>query len=170
MSVRGRAALYAPRRVAVAAGPDGAPLAVDGVAVEAVREEWLVEDRWWTPRPLRRHYFELALADGRAPPSSASAAAGAGTGSGPERGCRCRRPLRRAARPLRLLLPRRRLDPAGAGRRRGRARLPGLALTDHDGVWGSMEFAQACKGLGVRPITGAELTVALGDGRAPLPT
>jgi hypothetical protein len=31
-----------------------------------VREEWLVEDRWWTPAPLRRHYFELALADGRA--------------------------------------------------------------------------------------------------------
>ena len=46
-------------------GPDGAPLAVAGVAVEAVREEWLVEDRWWTPRPLRRHYFELVLADGR---------------------------------------------------------------------------------------------------------
>ncbi len=35
-----------------------------------------------------------------------------------------------------------------------------LALTDHDGIWGSMEFAQACAGLGVRPITGAELTVA----------
>jgi hypothetical protein len=34
--------------------------------VEAVREEWLVEDRWWTPKPLRRHYFELALGDGRA--------------------------------------------------------------------------------------------------------
>ena len=34
-----------------------------------------------------------------------------------------------------------------------------LALTDHDGVWGSMEFAVACKPLGVRPITGAELTV-----------
>ena len=58
--------LYAPRRVEVRVGPDGAPLAVDGVAVESVREEWLVEDRWWTPRPLRRHYFELALADGRA--------------------------------------------------------------------------------------------------------
>jgi error-prone DNA polymerase len=41
-----------------------------------------------------------------------------------------------------------------------------LALTDHDGVWGSMEFAQACSSLGVRPITGAELTVT-GDG--PLP-
>jgi error-prone DNA polymerase len=36
---------------------------------------------------------------------------------------------------------------------------PALALTDHDGVWGSMEFAHACKGFGVRPITGTELTV-----------
>ncbi len=40
---------------------------------------------------------------------------------------------------------------------------PAIALTDHDGVWGSMEFAHACGGLGVRPITGAELTVALGN-------
>ena len=47
------------------AGADGAPAAVAGVAVEAVREEWWVEDRWWTPRPLRRRYFELVLADGR---------------------------------------------------------------------------------------------------------
>ena len=36
-----------------------------------------------------------------------------------------------------------------------------LALTDHDGVWGSMEFAHACKGYGIRPITAAGLTVAL---------
>ncbi len=36
-----------------------------------------------------------------------------------------------------------------------------FALTDHDGVWGSMEWVQACKGLGVRAITGAELTVRL---------
>jgi error-prone DNA polymerase len=40
---------------------------------------------------------------------------------------------------------------------------PAIALTDHDGLWGSMEFAQACKGLGVRAITGAELTVDLGE-------
>jgi error-prone DNA polymerase len=38
-----------------------------------------------------------------------------------------------------------------------------LALTDHDGLWGSMEFAHACKGLGLRPVTGAELTVAVGN-------
>ncbi|HET7053949.1 MAG TPA: error-prone DNA polymerase [Solirubrobacterales bacterium] len=36
---------------------------------------------------------------------------------------------------------------------------PAFALTDHDGVWGSMEFAQACKGFGVHAITGAELTI-----------
>jgi hypothetical protein len=39
---------------------------IEGATVEAVREEWLVEDRWWTPQPLRRHYFELAMRDGRA--------------------------------------------------------------------------------------------------------
>jgi KaiC/GvpD/RAD55 family RecA-like ATPase len=56
---------YAPRPVAVEVGSDGAPDAVGGFAVEAIREEWVVEDRWWTPHPLRRHYFELVLADGR---------------------------------------------------------------------------------------------------------
>jgi error-prone DNA polymerase len=34
-----------------------------------------------------------------------------------------------------------------------------LALTDHDGVYGSLEFAHAAKDLGVRPITGAEMTL-----------
>lgn len=58
--------LYAPQRVAVLTDPAGAPMTVEGISVEAVREEWLVEDRWWTAKPLRRHYFELALGDGRA--------------------------------------------------------------------------------------------------------
>jgi error-prone DNA polymerase len=34
-----------------------------------------------------------------------------------------------------------------------------LALTDHDGVYGSLEFAHAAKHFGVRPITGAEVSV-----------
>ncbi len=34
-----------------------------------------------------------------------------------------------------------------------------LALTDHDNVCGAMEFSHACKGVGVRPILGCELTV-----------
>src|ERR687892_286884 len=36
-----------------------------------------------------------------------------------------------------------------------------LALTDHDNVCGAMEFAHACKGLGIRALHGAELTVEL---------
>jgi hypothetical protein len=61
----GRRAVYWPTPAAVEVGSEGIPVAVAGVAVEAVREDWLVEDRWWTPRPLRRRYFELVLADGR---------------------------------------------------------------------------------------------------------
>ncbi len=57
--------LYAPLRVAVEADSDGVPMAVGRIEVVAVREEWVVEDRWWTPRRLWRHYFELVLADGR---------------------------------------------------------------------------------------------------------
>jgi error-prone DNA polymerase len=37
-----------------------------------------------------------------------------------------------------------------------------LALTDHDGLYGSLEFAHAAKFLGVRPITGAEVTLDTG--------
>ncbi|MGI8921386.1 MAG: hypothetical protein ACR2HD_06895 [Solirubrobacteraceae bacterium] len=30
-----------------------------------MRESWLIEDRWWTDRPLRRRYWELVTSDGR---------------------------------------------------------------------------------------------------------
>ena len=35
-----------------------------------------------------------------------------------------------------------------------------LALTDHDGLFGAMEFARAAKEAGLRPITGLELTLS----------
>ena len=57
--------LNEPRPTSVRAGPGGRPLAVDGRAVDAVRESWLVEDRWWTDRPIRRRYWEIVTADGR---------------------------------------------------------------------------------------------------------
>lgn len=57
-------ALYRPRAVEVRASR-GRPEGVGGRGVEAIREEWLVEDRWWTASPLRRHYFELVLEGGR---------------------------------------------------------------------------------------------------------
>src|SRR5690242_14968619 len=38
-----------------------------------------------------------------------------------------------------------------------------LALTDHDGLYGSLEFAHAAKAFGVRPLTGAELSLTDGS-------
>ena len=45
----------------------------------------------------------------------------------------------------------------------GRLGYGALALTDHDGLYGAMEFGQALKAAGLRPITGVELTVAERD-------
>jgi hypothetical protein len=63
--VTGPRRLSIPRRVAVAAADDGSPQQVDGGVVDAVRESWLIEDRWWTGRPLRRRYWEVVTVDGR---------------------------------------------------------------------------------------------------------
>jgi hypothetical protein len=54
-----------PRPTPVRTGPGGAPVALGRSRVEAVREEWVVEDRWWAEAPLRRRYFEVILTDGR---------------------------------------------------------------------------------------------------------
>ena len=60
-----------PRRIrepwpaGVSADAGGQPLEVDGEVVDAVRESWLVEDRWWTDRPLRRRYWEVVTSGGR---------------------------------------------------------------------------------------------------------
>ena len=57
--------LHRPRPIEVGTGAGEVPVTVGREQVEAIREEWLVEDRWWSERPISRHYFELALADGR---------------------------------------------------------------------------------------------------------
>lgn len=57
--------LYAPEPVTVQVDSDRLPLTVDGVEVIATRERWVVDDRWWIPEKLQRHYFELALVNGR---------------------------------------------------------------------------------------------------------
>ena len=58
--------LAVPRRVAVSAdGEGGRPVQVDGRVVDGVRESWLIEDRWWTDRPLRRRYWEVVTVCGR---------------------------------------------------------------------------------------------------------
>jgi hypothetical protein len=54
-----------PRPARVQADEAGVPTVVDGRAVDAVRESWLIEDRWWTDRPLRRRYWEVVTTCGR---------------------------------------------------------------------------------------------------------
>ena len=54
-----------PRQIPVTAGPDGVPVAVGGRPVAALRDEWRVDEGWWSGHRLRRRYFELVLADGR---------------------------------------------------------------------------------------------------------
>jgi DNA-directed DNA polymerase III PolC len=44
-----------------------------------------------------------------------------------------------------------------------RAGMPALALTDHDALYGAIEFYDACHRLGVQPILGMELTIEMGD-------
>ena len=64
MSIRNR--LAAPRCARVRSHPaDGRPLTLDGRTVDAVRESWLVEDRWWNGSPVRRRYWEVVTACGR---------------------------------------------------------------------------------------------------------
>jgi hypothetical protein len=57
--------LGAPKPAPVASDEHGVPVSVGPAEVDSVREEWVVEDRWWTGKPLRRRYFEVVLNDGR---------------------------------------------------------------------------------------------------------
>ena len=69
-------------------------------------------------------------------------------------------PIRRAALPLGLLVPGRRLAAGGAGPARAASSgYAALALTDHNSVSGSMELAQVAADCGVRAIHGAEIDV-----------
>jgi hypothetical protein len=54
----------APRAARVEANASGTPLDVNHRAVALVREEWRVDDRWWTEEPVARRYFELVLESG----------------------------------------------------------------------------------------------------------
>ena len=54
----------APRACRVEIAADRRPASVDGRAVEAVREEWRVEEGWWAT-PVRRRCFAVVLVGGR---------------------------------------------------------------------------------------------------------
>jgi hypothetical protein len=54
-----------PRPAEVEVGAGGLPVAFGSSQVDSILEDWLVEDRWWTERPVRRRYLELVLESGR---------------------------------------------------------------------------------------------------------
>ena len=54
-----------PRPARVELDGLGFPARVDGRPVEAVLGSWIVEEGWWTDRPVRRRYVETALEGGR---------------------------------------------------------------------------------------------------------
>ena len=54
-----------PRPVEIRIGADGLPAAFGRTRVDSILEDWLVEDRWWSDRPVRRRYLELVLESGR---------------------------------------------------------------------------------------------------------
>lgn len=57
--------LNRPQLVRVRTDQSGAPTSVGGLDIAHLRESWLIEDRWWTPKPLRRRYWELVSESGR---------------------------------------------------------------------------------------------------------
>jgi len=64
-AVRSTGRLNAPRPALVEETGAGTPRVVNRQAVELVREEWRVVDRWWTEDPVSRRYFELVLESGQ---------------------------------------------------------------------------------------------------------
>lgn len=56
--------LAVPQRARVATDSEGQPRSVNGHPVDAIRETWLLEDRWWTEAPLRRRYWEVVTVSG----------------------------------------------------------------------------------------------------------
>ncbi len=62
--------LATPRPIRVICGPAGVPHALIEPrgrrrVVVNVRDEWLVQDRWWTDEPVERRFFELLVEPGR---------------------------------------------------------------------------------------------------------
>ena len=55
---------YPAHRASVIVDDEGLPTHVGGREVTSIRESWLVEEGWWSSRPLHRHYFELVTVSG----------------------------------------------------------------------------------------------------------
>ena len=58
-------------------------------------------------------------------------------------------------------------SPADLAKAAAQANMPALALTDHNALYGAIEFYDACREAGLQPIVGMELTLDTDAGRQP---
>ncbi|MGD9890332.1 MAG: DNA polymerase III subunit alpha [Dehalococcoidia bacterium] len=180
--------LNVPRPLSVTCDARGRPQAVllggGWTAVVALVDEWLVEEEWWR-LPIRRHYRQILLADdrlltlfedledptdGRWYRQNYSSVSGGGWGAGlmapgtsplisdtqhpapyVELHCHSSFSLREGAS-----------TPAELLNQAVKLGYDALALTDHDGLYGAMEFAREAHARRIQPIIGAELTLPNG--------
>lgn len=176
--------LNTPVPLRVDTGPDGQPLAVRRAhwprsrAVIRVQDRWRIDDEWWRDHPISRLYYVVALEGetvltlyhdlvsgrwfeqrGHWSTIEAHTAKPEGRASSSQQHApsyvelhlhTCYSFLEGASQPHELAA------------RAAQLGYDALAVTDHDGLYGAMEFAQACAAAHVRPITGAELTLSHG--------
>lgn len=58
--------LFEPRPATVRVDRDGSPCAVGPLAVESIREDWVVGPiGWYAGRSVRRRYYQLILSNGK---------------------------------------------------------------------------------------------------------
>lgn len=156
-------------------------------AVANIQDRWRIDDEWWRDHPVSRLYYTLLLENEtlltvyhdlvsdrwfeQSPhprPLSRNWARGTGRaeqGHGGEAPYAelhlhtCYSFLEGASRPEELV------------KRASDLGYTALAITDHNGLHGAMEFARACVEAKLQPITGAEITLrhSLGPHPNPLP-
>lgn len=147
--------------------------------VAALQDGWRIDDEWWREQPISRLYYTLRLEDDLLITVYHDLVAGAWF---EQRATKAALPPPRPRQEAPAGRQPRRKPPAyvelhlhtcysfleGASRPEelavwaARMGYPALAVTDRDGLYGAMEFAQACAEVDIRSITGAELTLRHG--------
>ena len=149
-----------------------------GRRIESIKDHWRLDDEWWR-RPIHRHYYLVELGGGglevlfcdmlraRMVPAEREDARAAALGAEKDAVTQRRGPpVRPVYAELHAHSAYSFLDgaslPEELAIQAHHLKLKAVALTDHNGLYGSMAFAQAAKAWGVQPITGAEVTLEKG--------
>ena len=149
--------LNGPEPMRVKPDEDGHPQQVsirsEWLRVESIVDLWRIEDEWWRERPVSRSYYDVRLGGwpqavhlpGRPHRGVVSATVWLST---PSFHCHSNFSFQEGASSVGKLVLRAKELGYGA-----------LALTDHDNLCGAMELARTASSLGMRSITGAEVSL-----------